>query len=132
MALITVFLTLTGEAWVRSPFEARDLIKGMPVRRWDKVEKVWVIPASDVPALRSVLEQCGYRVAVTRAEEERSAPSSRRSGDTWADRMFIELPPPLADKCFKALSRALHPDVGGDTAHMQVLTAARDRHRRLA
>jgi hypothetical protein len=131
-----VSISITGrEAKVRSPFQAKDLIKEMPVRSWDGREKCWVIPAGDVPVLRSVLEAAGYKVVVTRPEREQYSqpppPRGARNGDgSWADQMFIALSPELAEKCFKALSRALHPDVGGDTAQMQILNAARDRHGR--
>lgn len=130
--MAVVSITIHGrEAKIRSPFSAKDLIKEMPVRSWDAAEKAWIIPAGDVGALRAVLETAGYKVIITRPEREhpRSQPPPRDTG-SWADQMFIALTPDLAEKAYKALSRALHPDVGGDTTQMQLLNAARDRHGR--
>lgn len=137
--MAVVSITISGrEAIVRSPFQAKDLIKEMPVRSWSATEKAWIIPAGDVPVLRTVLEAAGYKVVVTRPErEQRHEPpppppprGGRSASGSWCDQMFISLTPELAEKAYKALSRALHPDVGGSTEQMQLLNAARDRHGR--
>lgn len=124
MEIVTITVKADGEALVRSPYGAKDLIKGMPDRRWSKSGKYWVVPARDVPILRTVLETAGYHVIVTQPEQpgEPHAP-----GRSWAELMFSDLGPDLGEKAYKALVRVLHPDVGGSTAAMQGLNQARDR-----
>lgn len=116
------------EARVFSPFEAKDVIKRLPTRRWDKGEKCWVIPNTDIPLLQITLQGSGFTTWVV--DDPRSQPADQgKSHGTWADRMFAELEPPLADKAFKALIRVLHPDTGGSTTAMQALNSARDKAR---
>ncbi|MGH3381346.1 MAG: hypothetical protein ACRDP6_42105 [Actinoallomurus sp.] len=136
MALVRIVLDGL-DAYVRSPFDAKDVIKSMPIRHWDAARKVWVIPADDVDELKAALEASGFNVIVTgearRQERQRYEPpprNSRTNGSSWADAMFVALGPELSVKAYKALSRALHPDLGGSTEHMQILNAARDRHGR--
>lgn len=114
----------TWEAQVFSPFEAKDIIRGMPTRRWDKERRCWVIPVDDAAALRGRLEWEGFTVQV----HSNWRPEPRTTTVVnWADSLFQALPEALAEKAFKALTRVLHPDTGGDTALMQQLNGARDR-----
>lgn len=134
-----VRITINGDnASIRSPFDAKDIIKSMPERAWDATQRLWVIPAGDVDELKTALQAAGFEVLVITQpshsrERERADPPPRangRHGGTWADAMFAALGPELAAKAYKALSRALHPDLGGSTEHMQILNAARDRNGR--
>lgn len=120
------------EAQVFSPFEAKDVIKALPTRRWDKAEKCWVIPNTDIPLLQMTLQSAGFVTWVVDDPTGSGNPggsSSAKGTGTWADRMFAELEPPLAEKAFKALLRVLHPDVGGSTTAMKALNSARDMAR---
>lgn len=133
MAIVTI--NVSGRnATVRSPFEAKDLIKTLPVRSWSAEQKCWVIPAGDVEILRFMLKHAGFTVVVngTPSNQRHNEPphGNHTSTDTWADRMFVALGPDLSIAVYKALSRVLHPDTGGSTEHMKVLNAARDRHGR--
>lgn len=124
-----------GQADVFSPFEAKDIVKTMPSRTWDKERRCWTIPAIFVDDLRAALEAAGFKAVVTetgrqRQQREQPPPRPGRTAGTWADAMFRELGPDLGDRAYKQLVRVLHPDVGGSTTHMQVLNAARDKHRR--
>ncbi|WP_193318250.1 hypothetical protein [Nonomuraea phyllanthi] len=121
------------QALVYSPFDAKDLVKSMPDRKWSPGDKAWIIPAYDVDDLKAVLEASNYTVVITHKQQTKQEqrqeppPKSGRGVQTWADLMFTALPDPLAEKAFKALTRVLHPDVGGSTEQMQILNAARDR-----
>ncbi len=131
MALVRMIVE-DGKAKVFSPFEAKDLVKSMPTRSWSAADKAWVIPAEDVDDLKDLLEASGYRVLITHKQakqERRSEPPPRqaRTGRTWADDLLTSLSPELAERAFKALTRVLHPDIGGSTEAMQILNAARDR-----
>ena len=117
------------EARVFSPFAAKETIKTMPTRRWDKTAKCWVIPNTDVPLLQAFLQRDRFTVWIVDqpGNTEGQEPSHRSPQGTWAERMFAELDPPLAEKAFNALIRVLHPDAGGSTAAMQALNSARDK-----
>ncbi len=129
--MATVRIVVEGnKAKIRSPFEAKDAIKTMPIRRWDPSIKCWVIPAEDVDELQAILEAEGFKVIITGVREQRRDPPPRngRNTETWADGLFTALNPALAEKAYKALVRVIHPDVGGSTEAMKQLNAARDRH----
>lgn len=129
MQIVTI--TIEGHsAKVRSPFEAREIIKRMPSRRWSKAEKVWILPASDARVLGGMLKRAGYRVVMSGPQSRERQQSPPSTSNTWADHMFGALGPELATAAYKALSRVLHPDTGGSTEHMQTLNGARDRHLR--
>ncbi|GAA2108859.1 hypothetical protein [Streptomyces synnematoformans] len=129
----------TTEAKVHSPFEAKDAIKTLPQgwRRWDKEAKCWIIPHLAVDELTRTLQSEGFTVRTSRpAGRPRGRDGWPRAGTfggsgTWADAMYAALGLELADKAYRALLPVLHPDRGGDTAHMQHLNAARDKARQL-
>ncbi len=173
--MATVRITINGlDAFVRSPYEARMIIREMPDRTWNPALKVWIIPTTDVPLLKGKLEDEGFAVqvaddtpkqsqqdTVNAAEIERlkreairlelrmkalqdenlklraqgyvnnfndKSPFSRRgAGSSWADDMFNAMSPELATKVYKALSKALHPDLGGDTELMKLVNVAHDK-----
>lgn len=50
-----------------------------------------------------------------------------QGGGSWADEFFERLPEELRDRAFRALTRLLHPDRGGDEAMMRDLLDARER-----
>jgi hypothetical protein len=54
-------------------------------------------------------------------------PAPGGQAETWADRMYAELPVTLADAAHKALVPVLHPDAGGSHDAMSALNRARDR-----
>lgn len=120
-------------ARVFCPYELRELVKTFPGRKWRPDEKCWTVGLSTVDALADALRAVGETVFVTRADGtpwtsgraehgHRAAPSS-----SWAESLLGAVGPERADAVFRALSRVLHPDAGGDTALMQQLNAARTR-----
>lgn len=122
-----------GSGYLTAPYVLRDLIKTLPsfTRRWEPALHVWVIDALVVTELIDMLRSVGVVVAVigeTKKPPPRNDPPPRRGPvNTWATDLLAAAPPHLRDAVFKALSRVLHPDVGGDTVLMQQLNAARDR-----
>lgn len=117
-----------GTVEVRSPFEARDVIKSLPApaRSWDKRRKLWLVDAGLAPILTVRLRDDGFAVDRVRPRSSGTAVRPPRSS-TWADQMYAEVGPDLGDKAYQALVRVLHPDAGGDTEAMQSLNSARDR-----
>lgn len=122
-------------AYIASPFEAKDLIKELPVRRWDKERRRWVVPETDVNVAAAKLRANGYTVEIIGQQEKtKEEPKAGRRGQaqTWADQLYTELPERFHSPVHAALTKILHPDIGGDLEHMQQLNIARDRKRRAA
>jgi len=113
---------------VRCPYEARHIPKSFPLVRWLTATKEWRLPAEYAQAVAEALEDAGCHVV-------RLGTWARDSvTGTWAEQTLAAasaVSPALAEKVFAALTRALHPDVGGDTRLMQQLNAARDELRAL-
>jgi len=115
------------------PFDLREVVKSFPGKRWDSVGKHWSIPLEFVQPLAESLRAGGCEVFITRPDGTpwRSGKSSHGTRKTpaagWADALFAAVGPDLAEAAFKALAKALHPDVGGDNTLMQQLVAARER-----
>lgn len=146
MALVRIEVN-GGLAEVHSPYDPDriEVIRTIPGRVWNKDGKFWTIPASRVASLRAALEAYGDQVQVhsasspddatiARLEREkqrlqqeiiRLKNSQAATAQSWAEQLLGKLTPEQADKAYKALSRVLHPDVGGDTRLMQQLNAAR-------
>ncbi len=131
------------------------IIKETPGRTWNQTGKTWTIPMDCVEHLKYRLEMNGDKVtglgapatgfgagdtaalaaqvATLTAENSRlkqqlrSAKATGAAGaETWEEKMFATLSPEMGEKVFKALTRALHPDAGGDTTAMARLNRARD------
>jgi len=121
------------EAQVFAPFALKDVCKTLPGRSWDKLVKCWVIPSVFVDEAANVLRAAGCVVYVTRPNGQpwtsgRAGAGHRSSpGDRWAELLLEAVGPQRADTVFRALTRILHPDAGGDLVLMKQLNAARDR-----
>lgn len=104
-------------------YEARGYVSSLPrhLRHWAADAKVWRVDVSAIPKLTRDLRRAGFEV-ISDADVEQ-APAS------WADAMYDALPDKLADQAYKALTRVLHPDTGGDGKQMAMLNAARDKAR---
>lgn len=141
-------------AKVHSPYDPTrvEVIKTIPGRFWEKAGHFWTVPSGEVPALKAALEAFGDHVQIigaaptapsaaetdaiiTRLERDkqrlqqeiiRLKNAQAASTQNWAEQLLGRLGVEQGDKAFKALSRVLHPDVGGDTVLMQQLNAARD------
>jgi hypothetical protein len=89
------------------------------LRPWDPARREWVVhePAY-VPELAAVLRAAGYRVVGL------DEPSRDVSCQGWAHHLFAAVGPKRHTTVYRALSRCLHPDVGGDHQLMQTLNRA--------
>jgi hypothetical protein len=120
------------------PFELRELVKSFPGRRWDTNRKCWTVPLAHVDALADALRAAGQTVWVTRTDGSaytgggRSHGHRDRPAPSWAEALFDAVGPARSEQVFRALTRVLHPDVGGDHALMTALSAARDGRRSIA
>lgn len=112
---------------IHSPFDARELVKQIPGRRWDPDRKVWTVPEIFESEARSILSSWLGRVVY---DDRRQPVKTPPKAQMWADTMFDALPAVLRQPVYRALSRVLHPDSGGDTKAMQQLNAAWQRHER--
>ena len=115
------------------PFNLREIVKSFPGKRWDPVGKHWSIPLEFVQPLAEALRAAGCEVFITRPDGTPWASGSTSHGTRatpaadWADSLFAAVGPDRAEAAFKALAKALHPDVGGDNTLMQQLIAGRER-----
>lgn len=108
------------DAQVYAPFALKDVCRTLPGRRWDKLGKCWVIPATFVDEAANVLRAAGCTVYVTKPNGEpwtsgRAGAGHRATpGGRWAELLLEAVGPQRADAVFRALTRILHPDAGGD------------------
>lgn len=125
MAEITVRVE-HGTASVYMPYsvERVAIVKSLPVRSWNKPEKCWQIPEFYIWDLRRKFEAAGDTVRVLTRREP--GVRQEKTDTAWAETLLTRLSPEQADKAYKALSRVLHPDAGGDAELMQQLNRARD------
>lgn len=113
------------------PFALKDVVKTLPGRRWDKARKCWLVSTVFVDEAANALRAAGCTVFVTRADG--SAWTSGRAGAghratpgaDWAESLLDAVGPAQAEAVFKALTRVLHPDAGGDHVLMSQLNEAR-------
>lgn len=91
------------------------IIKGVIGFHFDMDTKLWTIPTASVPHLEARLHHRGYPVKVLGAIG---------SGD-WAEAIVKRIG--CDGRLYKRLTKALHPDVGGDERMQQELN---DTYRR--
>lgn len=101
------------------------IVKGMPGRRWDPGAKHWTVDARDARALASQLARAGYVVSLDGKLVE-SGSAGALTGDPL-EALFRQLPVHLREPVYRALSRVLHPDLGGDAELMKQLNNASGR-----
>lgn len=108
-----VVVTADGEHLViAAPYEALDLVRTIPGRRWDKTRKVWTCPAAALPAVRTAFALWPHGVLYDLDD----GPAT-----DWAGALFAAVPPRLHKKVHRALAGVLHPDADGDHRAMQAL-----------
>ncbi|MGL5910108.1 MAG: hypothetical protein ACRCZP_08905 [Phycicoccus sp.] len=106
-----------------------ELVKTYHGSRWNPTDKVWTVPLRHIPSLAADLEGWGWDVIHTRPGRAAAPPPSAAAPVNWAAELFAAVGPQRADTVYRALSRILHPDTGGDTRLMQQLNAARPEQR---
>jgi hypothetical protein len=121
-------------ARVYTPYALREIVKSFPGRRWDPDAKCWIVLCSQVWELADALRVAGSPPFVTgpngqpyRRHERAGRTQPRHPREGWADLLLDTVGADRVEKVFKALSKVLHPDVGGDAQLMRELLAARER-----
>ena len=104
--------------------EAVAIIKTIPVHRWDPKTKTWTTETSWVRLLATRLHAQGFDIAIDGVP---FTPDPPKPLGLPFDALFAILPERLRLPVFRALSKVLHPDHGGDTALMQQLNRAKER-----
>lgn len=104
-----------------TPYEAVDLCRRIPGRWWHKDTKQWSAPLSAEDAIRKIFAEWPGTV---HWQGVSSSNGSVKRPTSWADGLFAQTPATLHKPVYKALSKVLHPDTGGDTAAMQQLNDA--------
>lgn len=82
-------------------------------RKWVAERKHWEIDNVWVESLAAALQAAGHTVAGAGQRQQ-----TRRQAETtlWATALFSRLTVEMRQPVYRALSRCLHPDVGGDAA----------------
>jgi hypothetical protein len=98
-------------------------------RSWNPATKEWTVRATHAEQLAKALRATGHQVIGI--GPPRTDPPPRAGGpilDTaqWARILFRRVGPNRREPVFRALTRILHPDVGGDHRLMQELNVARE------
>ena len=107
-------------------FTIKNVVPGY-ARSYDPPTKVWTIYQSGwAAALAAALCRAGHEVSGIHVEPPQP-PGNGAATDGWADQLFRRVGPGRSDLVYRMLSRALHPDVGGNTQLMQELNQARER-----
>lgn len=108
-----------------------DIIRTIPGRRWNKDLRCWIVAHSSLRLLSDTLVSLGHRVIVSGPSDQREYERTKREREArdndWADQLLGRCSAELSEKVFKALTRVLHPDAGGDNTLMRDLNVARDR-----
>jgi hypothetical protein len=90
-------------------------------RSFDPPSKVWTVETMWAPVLAAALRAHGYTVTGI----DPAPPRCGHDDPTqWAHAVFRRVGPHRADRVYRALSRCLHPDMGGDTQLQQELNQA--------
>lgn len=123
----------TGGSTARVAFpydaEAVAIVKSIPGRRWDPERRHWTIDAGDARIAAERFVRAGYAVQLDGRPFEATTQQSTRSPNVGPFlALFTILPKHLRTPVYRALSRVLHPDAGGDTSLMQQLNQAKERH----
>jgi hypothetical protein len=92
-------------------------------RQWIPERKEWEVDATWVDSLAATLLAAGHTVAgLNDRTATRYPPKSDPS--RWAHTLLSRLDPGLRQAVYRALSRVLHPDVGGDPTLQRELNDA--------
>lgn len=122
-----LFTTLDDEqTTVRFRYDpdAVEIMKSVPVHRWDPVRKHWTTESSWVELLAKRFHDRGHQVAI---DGQLWAPPNMKTLAPPITALFDALPAHLRSPAYKALSKILHPDAGGDLELMKQLNNVMDR-----
>lgn len=127
--MTTVTFTQRGtDCMIRFPYHP-DLVATVKAtvphyaRTWNPGSKTWIVEAAYATALADEFRHLGHRVVgleTSRRREVHDDPSR------WAHMLFKRVGRSRSDQVYRALSRCLHPDVGGDADLQRELNDARD------
>jgi hypothetical protein len=113
---------------VRFPYDEDcvAIMKTIPVHRWNGRAKEWTTETSWVELLAKRFCDRGFDVAID--GELWYLPDPKAFAEPL-QALFDALPARLRTPAFRALSKVLHPDTGGDTEWMKQLNKAIDKTR---
>jgi hypothetical protein len=132
MAVAVILFTTLDDDYSTVEFlydpRAVEIMKSVPVHRWDAAHKLWTTESSWVHLLAKRFHDKGFPVAI---DEELWTPPDPKKLSAPMLALFDALPAHLRGPAYRALSKVLHPDAGGDTELMKQLNqAVEDRRKR--
>jgi len=93
-------------------------------RRWRPDDKAWVVHVEFAQILANALTRQGHTVVEVDGPGPHRTDTDDADAGAWARLLFARVGPQRADAVYRALSKCLHPDVGGDTELQRELNAA--------
>lgn len=127
-SIVWVFVK-DGVARATIPYDRRQVIKDVPDSWYDAPAKLWAFHAEWISYVTRDLRRLGYTVRVVQDRPQVHADGSPGAPKSWAGQLFAAISPDLGEKAYRALSRVLHPDTGGDSRAQQQLNDAWDHAR---
>ena len=101
-----------------------------PLRSYDPGTKAWTISARYVSTVFHILAQVFGEVEVEGSRTGSADRGRPTGGDPYQVlHLLPSAPPELVSAAHKCLAKLTHPDVGGDTAMMQMINAAAEQIR---
>lgn len=111
-------ITLEGEwALVRFPYDPKvvaALKDELPTRRWDPDDRAWEVPSEYAPLVEKILARFHLRVQTL----------NRPNPVDWVEEVFSVVSGDNARILYLGLSKAFHPDQGGDPEIMRRINDA--------
>lgn len=137
-ARIDIIKTVPGRSWNKDRKTwsiPANWVAHLKAALEDHGDKVTVIGQPDPGPAADANPRGAHAATIARLEREkqrlqqeiiRLKNAQATASQNWAEVLLSKLTPEQADKAHKALTRVLHPDVGGNTELMQQLNVARD------
>jgi hypothetical protein len=122
--------TSSGVPHVRFPYndEAVAIMHSIPGRRWEPAGRFWIIRLDTIRLAATRFHAAGFDVTIDGIPWE---PTTGLTQPPHAPlvALFRFLPERLRQPAYRALSRVLHPDTGGDDELMKALNRAMEENR---
>ena len=109
--------------------ELVEWIKSIPRqnRTYEADTKTWIVDRKYAEGFASDLRAAGHTVLGLEQHTQSPPPPRRDVTVTWADTLMSRCnSEELREKCYRALAKCLHDDLGGDGRLMQELNDARN------
>ena len=129
--MLIQIVTQEADAYVKFRYDESviAMVRRMPNREWDRHNKVWWFDADDARTLATLLHRMGHEVFLDDVEFKPLLVKTNGQTGNVFETFFDFLPGVLRAPMYRAQSKILHPDLGGDNRLMQMLNDAYEKYR---